>query len=310
MLSRIQKLFQSQKNEVHDETGWIPRDCLVLPFRSKEEYDRFRQRDHLSQASLWQYTHLITRIAPDDQTFPGYCGLCDREVEFGFERNPDGSINFREQLQCSGCKQIARVRAVNLILLGLLPNPESVVFTTEQASLAYQWLRARYPAAIGSEYNRPGDRAQFQKYIDILFDDNQKLRFEDVTRLSFEDQSLDAIISCDVLEHVPDYQRALREFVRVLKPGQFLILSVPFDELRAENLLRARLDDEGRVEHLVEPEYHGDPVSHKGVLAYHTFGWELLEAVRNAGFSDVFWCRSIQPQQAIFSGQWAVVARR
>lgn len=55
----------------------------------------------------------------------------------------------------------------------------------------------------------------------------------------------------------------------------------------AVHLLRARLRDDGTVEHLVPPEYHGDPVRQAGCLAFHTFGWELLEEMRAAGFADV-----------------------
>lgn len=39
--------------------------------------------------------------------------------------------------------------------------------------------------------------------------------------------SLDTIIACDVLEHIPDHLAALREIRRVLKPGGHAILTVP-----------------------------------------------------------------------------------
>lgn len=57
------------------------------------------------------------------------------------------------------------------------------------------------------------------------------LRREDVTRpLRLAGGSLDGVVSLDVLEHVPDYRAALREFSRVLKPGGVLVLTVPFHE--------------------------------------------------------------------------------
>jgi SAM-dependent methyltransferase len=49
----------------------------------------------------------------------------------------------------------------------------------------------------------------------------------DVTRLPFADGSFDLVICSEVLEHIPDHQRAIHEVVRVLKPGQTLVVSVP-----------------------------------------------------------------------------------
>ncbi|MFH1137523.1 MAG: class I SAM-dependent methyltransferase [Pseudomonadota bacterium] len=49
----------------------------------------------------------------------------------------------------------------------------------------------------------------------------------DVTRLPYQDNCFDLVICSEVLEHVPDHQKAVRELVRVLKPGQNLVVSVP-----------------------------------------------------------------------------------
>ncbi len=49
----------------------------------------------------------------------------------------------------------------------------------------------------------------------------------DVQRLPFADASFDAVISCDVLEHVPDDAAAVREMLRVTRPGGYLVATVP-----------------------------------------------------------------------------------
>ena len=49
----------------------------------------------------------------------------------------------------------------------------------------------------------------------------------DATALRFEDNTFDAIICSEVLEHLPDYHAALTEMHRVLKPGGRLCVSVP-----------------------------------------------------------------------------------
>jgi len=50
----------------------------------------------------------------------------------------------------------------------------------------------------------------------------------DLRRLPFKDSEFDSILSTQVLEHIDDTDRVLREFHRVLKPGGYLCITVPF----------------------------------------------------------------------------------
>ncbi len=49
----------------------------------------------------------------------------------------------------------------------------------------------------------------------------------DAYRLPFDDGAFDAVLCCEVLEHLADVDGALTEIVRVLKPGGRLAVSVP-----------------------------------------------------------------------------------
>lgn len=51
----------------------------------------------------------------------------------------------------------------------------------------------------------------------------------DICNIQYPDESFDAIICSHVLEHVPDDQKAIREFGRVLKKDGWVILLVPID---------------------------------------------------------------------------------
>jgi SAM-dependent methyltransferase len=54
----------------------------------------------------------------------------------------------------------------------------------------------------------------------------------DATRLDFEAGSFDAITMFDVLEHIPDHERASAEALRVLRPGGYLLVSAPNEHWR------------------------------------------------------------------------------
>ncbi|AKF05237.1 class I SAM-dependent methyltransferase [Sandaracinus amylolyticus] len=50
---------------------------------------------------------------------------------------------------------------------------------------------------------------------------------QDGHALEFDDATFDAVVSVDVLEHVADPPRMLRELARVLRPGGFAVITVP-----------------------------------------------------------------------------------
>ena len=115
-----------------------------------------------------------------------------------------------------------------------------------------------------------------------------EIRHEDMTRLSFQDNSMEYYLSFECFEHIPFYNKAISEVYRILKPGGVFLGTFPFDRNNNTNLIKARIDQDGNIEYLTEPEYHGDPVSEKGILCYTIFGWEVLDEFRQAGFRDVY----------------------
>lgn len=66
----------------------------------------------------------------------------------------------------------------------------------------------------------------------------------------------------DVFKHVRAYLKAIRGCYRALKSRGCLLWSVPMGRRRHENTIRATIDD-GSINHLREPKYHGNPVKQK-----------------------------------------------
>jgi SAM-dependent methyltransferase len=124
---------------------------------------------------------------------------------------------------------------------------------------------------------------------------------QDVQHLTYGDGSFDLVTSTEVFEHVPDDRRAFAEVHRVLRPGGLLVFTVPLmDEGRTLERAEIRY---GRIVHLVTPEYHGDRLrGRRGVLAFRTYGPDILERLRAAGF-DARLERIEQPAHAITDGR-------
>jgi len=57
------------------------------------------------------------------------------------------------------------------------------------------------------------------RYLKGDFPGNLSFSVADAARIPFRDRSLDAVFDFGVLHHVPDWQAALTEIARVLKPG-------------------------------------------------------------------------------------------
>jgi ubiquinone/menaquinone biosynthesis C-methylase UbiE len=62
--------------------------------------------------------------------------------------------------------------------------------------------------------------------------DNTKLDIiSDIVSIPLADDSVDAIMCTEVLEHIPDPVSAIKEFGRLVKPGGYLLITAPFASL-------------------------------------------------------------------------------
>jgi SAM-dependent methyltransferase len=146
----------------------------------------------------------------------------------------------------------------------------------EQTTPLYTWLKPRFPRLIGSEY--------LPKQIPPGASLNG-IRNEDATHLTIADESLDYLLSFDVFEHIPNYSDAFREAARCLKPNGILLFTAPFVASSLTTIVRAKRHANGAIDHLLPPEYHGDPLNPTdGVLCYQHFGWDILDLLKSLGF--------------------------
>jgi SAM-dependent methyltransferase len=138
------------------------------------------------------------------------------------------------------------------------------------------------------------------------------VRCEDLEQQTFADQSFDLVITQDVMEHIFHPDRAYREIWRTLKPGGLYLHTTPIYKGRVTSERRASIGGDGKVVHLAEPEYHGNPVDPNGSLVTFHYGYDLADLIaawtsfdveirrfhqRSSGivaeFSEVVICRKV-----------------
>ncbi len=154
-----------------------------------------------------------------------------------------------------------------------LSNPR--IYASEGLTSFAMRMRGLFFRFIGSEFTLNPEHRRWMYPIP----------FEDLQRLSFDSDVFDLVSTNEVLEHVPSIDRALGEICRVLRPGGWHVGTVPFNYMSQQSLLRATLTPTGEIVHILEPEYHGDPMNEKGVLVFETPGWDILDRALEAGFS-------------------------
>lgn len=267
----------------------------IQKFHSQKDFHHFLENDPEVQKHL-QFEAAIMSRRRYEQTFwlEGYCQVCDKPATFlvdqlyGAQETPQGWLpNWRERLVCKHCQLTNRQRAILHVLkeavaTHLVGEQPLSLYAMEQLSPLFKWLSQHLPNVIclGSEYF--GEPINSGTIVNGL-------RHENVENWSFTDQSFDFIISNDVLEHVNLPERAIAEMYRTLKSqGQFFI-TIPFC-LNAVHTVRRAEVVAGVVKHLLPPNYHGNPLSSKGSLVFHDFGWEWVEQLKQAGFQEVSLC--------------------
>lgn len=265
---------------------WLPASLLehADAYRDRVAWSADRTRHAASLDARWQRWHTLLGELKDRGNH-GACTMCGAQRFAAGTRDRAGVIDPREGLACEGCRLNARARTALGWLSSLCPDRDLPIYLCEQATVAFVWLRKRYPHLIGSEFSSGILRRARLGFWLARHRAGCWPRHEDLLRLSMRDGTQGAVVSFDVLEHVFEYRVALAECARVTRPDGLLLLTVPFRVDMEETRVRARHVTDGEIEHLLAPEYHGDPLG-RPILNYRDFGWDLLDAIRSAGYRD------------------------
>lgn len=199
----------------------------------------------------------------------GYCPICEEDVTFVCK-----GPWLRDEYLCSSCNSIPRQRALMHLLNMYCPNWREL--TIHESS----------PTMIGASLRLAN---QCSGYVPSQFFANGKpgamvqgVRCENLEALTFADQSVDLHISQDVFEHLFAPTRAFQEIARTLKPGGFHLFTVPLVNKSNPSRRRARLREDGEIEHLQDPQYHSNPIDQSGSLVTVDWGYDICGYIHAA----------------------------
>lgn len=295
-------------------------------FRTVEEFNHYFESIKYNYEERLLVEKILSNksIKSQELVCSGYCDCCGKKTHmrsnFGIS---DATLNhkayifnhtaysnwygkvilFREHLVCNECGLNNRQRGIFHAIKSMNLHLHQInTYAYEQVTQFYSELSKKSHRIIGSEFL--GDDFQRGQYYGGV-------RHEDATNLSFSNESFNLLIANDVFEHVPTIEKAFMEAHRVLAEGGRLLFSVPFDISSLQTTRRAILDD-GQLQHLLEPVYHGNPVSEKGSLVFYDFGWDILDHCANAGFKDAYMLYYYSTTNALMGGglQFVFVAEK
>lgn len=198
--------------------------------------------------------------------YAGLCTVCGHRGLFGIR--PEYQTNLREALGCPRCESISRDRFVALCMSRALGRPDVMARWPVDKS-----IRILEPSGFRG---RPRMLAEKTDYVPISYPG------ETLERLTYPDASFSHVVAADVFEHVRRDEEAFREVHRVLRPGGFLFLQVPYDHDRHTFVRVQPVGDEDR--HVLPPQYHDAEHS----LVYRIYGHDLLARLGALGFEVTY----------------------
>jgi SAM-dependent methyltransferase len=139
------------------------------------------------------------------------CPVCENQYK---KFLPYGRINPRPNALCPSCLSLERHRLIWLYL------KQKTNFFSEKLCVLHI---APEPCFLKRFENQHGDT-----YITADMESPLAKVKMDIHRIPFPENHFDVVLCNHVLEHVKDDIQALREIHRVLKPGGWAILQVPF----------------------------------------------------------------------------------
>jgi SAM-dependent methyltransferase len=202
-------------------------------------------------------------------THVGFCPACEQKATFNAS-----SPYFRGSLKCDRCGSIPRQRAIMHVLSHYFPHWRNAKIHEGSPGwdIVSQRLAGESTAYTASQYDTS---VPFGSVVDAPRMPCKMYLSENLEAQTFPDETFDIVITQDVFEHVFHPDRAIREIARTLRPGGATLMTVPIIRRNRPSQRRAALAN-GGIEHILEPEFHGNPLTKSGSLVTIDWGYDIV----------------------------------
>lgn len=194
------------------------------------------------------------------------CPICESEQDFTI-----WSAHYRDEFLCEGCHawSIPRERALAVVLKRMFPNWRdlSIHESSPQDRGISAQLKRECPGYVATQLF-PGQ--PLGQIVDGFRNENLECQ-------TFGDALFDIVVTQDVMEHVNDFPKALLDINRTLRPGGAHIFTTP--TYIASQTVQWAWYNQGKIQWIHEPEYHGNPVDAEGSPVTFHYGYDFPELI-------------------------------
>ncbi|BAP33579.1 uncharacterized protein CHSO_4542 [Chryseobacterium sp. StRB126] len=214
-----------------------------------------------------------------------FCNVCGSIRKIKIRTN-----NLREDATCKKCNSISRKRHLSKVILELINRKNNTSYSSLREISKDSGLRIYNVESNGAlhHYLKHIDHYICSEYFgpyETHGKEQNGILNVDLMNIPFDDNTFDLIVSTEVFEHIPNPYKAFSEVHRILKKGGSHVFTVPYYEDKENDEVRAFLDGNNEIVHLMKPEYHGDPIrSDEGILVYTIFAKEMQKKLELIGF--------------------------
>jgi SAM-dependent methyltransferase len=163
---------------------------------------------------LWHFLRPVTRLIFFGQS--RHCPVCDSSCRFFLSHGPP--TRKIENVVCPVCLSHSRHRLAWVYLTShtnlLDGSPKRLLHIAPDIPFASRFQRVSGVDYVSADLESPHAMVKM-----------------DITNINWPDAGFDVIFCSHVLEHIPEDRQAMRELVRILKPGGWALIQVPTSDV-------------------------------------------------------------------------------